>query len=57
MVFEDAESGTLAGRAAGCTVIATTFSHKAESLSAANYLIEDVTGVPFAVSPASRGSC
>lgn len=45
VVFEDAESGTLSGRAAGCTVIATTFSHQAESLSAAHYLIEDVTGV------------
>ncbi len=45
MVFEDAESGTLAGRAAGCIVIATTFSHEAESLGAAHYLIEDVTGV------------
>jgi sugar-phosphatase len=45
VVFEDAESGTQAGRAAGCTVIATTFSHDAESLSAAHYLIEDVTGV------------
>ena len=29
VVFEDAESGTMAGRAAGCTVIATTFSHPA----------------------------
>ncbi|WP_109488751.1 HAD family hydrolase [Occallatibacter savannae] len=45
IVFEDAESGTLAGRAAGCTVIATTFSHEVESLAAAHYLIEDVTGV------------
>jgi sugar-phosphatase len=45
VVFEDAESGTRAGRAAGCTVIATTFSHDAESLRAAHYLIEDVTGV------------
>ena len=45
VVFEDSESGTLSGRAAGCTVIATTFSHEAESLSAAHYLIEDVTGV------------
>jgi sugar-phosphatase len=45
VVFEDAESGTQAGRAAGCTVIATTFSHDAESLRAAHYLIEDVTGV------------
>jgi sugar-phosphatase len=45
VVFEDAESGTLAGRAAGCTVIATTFSHEVASLYAAHYLVEDVTGV------------
>jgi len=45
VVFEDAESGTLAGRAAGCTVIATTFSHEVDSLAAAHYLIQDVTGV------------
>ena len=45
VVFEDAESGTLAGRAAGCTVIATTFSHEVASLAAAHYLVEDVTGV------------
>ena len=45
MVFEDAASGTKAGRAAGCTVIATTFSHSIESLAAAHYLIEDLTGV------------
>lgn len=45
VVFEDAESGTLAGRAAGCTVIATTFSHEVESLAAAHYLLEDLTGV------------
>jgi mannitol-1-/sugar-/sorbitol-6-phosphatase len=45
VVFEDAESGTLAGRAAGCTVIATTFSHDVGSLRAAHYLIQDVTGV------------
>ncbi len=45
VVFEDAESGTKAGRAAGCTVIATTFSHSIESLAAADYLIPDVTGV------------
>jgi mannitol-1-/sugar-/sorbitol-6-phosphatase len=45
VVFEDAASGTKAGRAAGCTVIATTFSHSIESLSAAHYLIRDLTGV------------
>jgi sugar-phosphatase len=40
VVFEDAESGTKAGRAAGCMVVATTFSHPVESLAAAHYLIE-----------------
>ncbi|HZB87627.1 MAG TPA: HAD-IA family hydrolase [Terracidiphilus sp.] len=45
IVFEDAAAGAQAGRAAGCTVIATTFSHSIASLSAAHYLIEDVTGV------------
>ena len=55
VVFEDAESGTQAGRAAGCTVIATTFSHDAESLRAAHYLIEDVTGVVARNLPAEQG--
>jgi mannitol-1-/sugar-/sorbitol-6-phosphatase len=45
VVFEDAAPGARAGRAAGCIVIATTFSHPVESLEAAHYLVEDVTGV------------
>ncbi len=45
IVFEDAESGTKSGRAAGGTVIANTFSHPIESLSAAHYLIRDLTQV------------
>jgi sugar-phosphatase len=45
IVFEDAASGAKAGRAAGCTVVATTFSHSVESLDAAHYLIPDLTGV------------
>jgi len=45
VVFEDAAPGVQAGRAAGCTVIATTFSHPVESLEAAHYLVNDVTGV------------
>jgi len=45
VVFEDAASGTQAGRAAGCTVVATTFSHSVEDLEAAHYLIEDLTAV------------
>jgi sugar-phosphatase len=55
VVFEDAESGTLAGRAAGCTVIATTISHQAESLGAAHNQIEDVTGVTVRNLPGDQG--
>jgi sugar-phosphatase len=45
VVFEDSAAGAVAGRAAGCTVVATTFSHPAELLQAAHHLVEDLTGV------------
>jgi len=45
VVFEDSPSGVAAGRAAGCIVVATTFSHSAESLNAAHYLVHDLTDV------------
>jgi sugar-phosphatase len=45
VVFEDSPSGVAAGRSAGCTVVATTFSHSAESLDAAHYLVHDLTDV------------
>jgi sugar-phosphatase len=45
VVFEDSASGVVAGKAAGCTVIATTFSHEAEELLSADYLLEDLTGM------------
>lgn len=45
LVFEDSSSGAEAGRAAGATVIATTFSHPVEELGAAAYLLPDLTGV------------
>jgi len=45
VVFEDSPSGVAAGRAAGGTVVATTFSHSAESLDAAHYLVRDLTGI------------
>ncbi len=48
VVFEDAAAGAQAGRAAGCTVVATTFSHSIESLSAAHYLVPDLTGISVA---------
>lgn len=45
VVFEDSASGAKAGRAAGCTVVATTFSHPVESLTAARYIIADLRDV------------
>jgi sugar-phosphatase len=45
VVFEDSASGTKAGRAAGCTVIGTTFSHSIAELGAAHHLVTDLTGV------------
>jgi mannitol-1-/sugar-/sorbitol-6-phosphatase len=45
VVFEDSPSGVAAGRAAGCTVVATTFSHSAELLGSADYLVRDLTGI------------
>ena len=45
VVFEDSPSGVVAGRDAGCTVVATTFSHSAESLEAAHYIVHDLTGI------------
>jgi sugar-phosphatase len=55
VVIEDAASGVKAGRAAGCTVIATTFSHSIESLEAANYIVQDLTGFAVAVLPGGVG--
>jgi mannitol-1-/sugar-/sorbitol-6-phosphatase len=45
LVFEDSPSGVAAGRAAGCTVVAATFSHPMESLEAAHYLVRDLTDI------------
>jgi mannitol-1-/sugar-/sorbitol-6-phosphatase len=55
VVFEDSASGTKAGRAAGCTVIGTTFSHSVEELSAAHYLVTDLTGIRVEVLPGEEG--
>ena len=45
VVFEDAASGCKAGRAAGCTVAATAFSHSREELAEAHYIVEDLRSV------------
>ncbi len=55
VVFEDSASGAKAGRAAGCTVVATTFSHPVESLDAAHYLVEDLTGMNVTVLQGDEG--
>jgi len=55
VVFEDSASGTKAGRAAGCTVIGTLFSHAIEELRAAHYLVNDLTGMRVEVLPDDQG--
>jgi mannitol-1-/sugar-/sorbitol-6-phosphatase len=51
VVFEDAPSGVASGRAAGCKVVATTFTHKVSDLTGADYLLEDLSGVRVEVGP------
>ncbi len=55
VVFEDSSAGAQAGRQAGCTVIATTFSHPVDTLDAAHYLVEDLTGIAVNVLPGDQG--
>jgi sugar-phosphatase len=55
VVFEDSSSGAQAGRAAGCVVVATTFSHPVESLDAAHYLVNDLTGMEVKVLAIGEG--
>ncbi|MGC8548340.1 MAG: HAD-IA family hydrolase [Acidobacteriaceae bacterium] len=45
LVIEDAASGTKAGHAAGCKVLATLFSHSIESLAAADWIVESLKDV------------
>jgi len=64
VVFEDSGSGVRAGRAAGCTVIATMFAHESQDLTAADYVVSDLTtvtassdqkGVKLTFTPLQRG--
>jgi mannitol-1-/sugar-/sorbitol-6-phosphatase len=55
VVIEDASSGAKAGRAAGCKVLATTFSHSIEALSAADWIVESLTQVKVTVLPDDKG--
>jgi sugar-phosphatase len=55
VVFEDSASGVAAGCAAGCIVVGTTFSHEAEHLECADYLVRDLAGVSVSVLPGGEG--
>ena len=45
LVIEDSPAGCAAGKAAGCRVLATLFSHTAEQLAAADYLVPSLENV------------
>ena len=45
LVIEDSASGARAGRAAGCKVLATLFSHSLESLIAADWIVRSLEDV------------
>jgi sugar-phosphatase len=45
LVIEDSSSGAKAGHAAGCKVLATLFSHTAENLSYADWIVESLENV------------
>jgi mannitol-1-/sugar-/sorbitol-6-phosphatase len=45
LVIEDSASGAKAGHAAGCKVLATLFSHSAESLEAADWIVRSLDDV------------
>lgn len=45
LVIEDSSSGAIAGHAAGCKVLATLFSHAAESLAAADWIVQSLDDV------------
>lgn len=49
LVIEDATAGAKAGRAAGCKVLATLFSHTVENLSAADWIVESLEDVKMRV--------
>jgi len=49
LVIEDSASGALAGHAAGCKVLATLFSHSADSLTHADWIVHSLEGVQVRV--------
>jgi sugar-phosphatase len=50
-VIEDSPSGSKAGHAAGCKVLATTFSHSIDQLAAADWIVESLAKVKITILP------
>jgi sugar-phosphatase len=55
VVIEDSASGADSGHAAGCKVLATTFSHSMESLAAADWIIGSLKDLHVTVLPEDEG--
>ena len=55
IVVEDSPSGTRAGHAAGCKVLATTFSHTIDQLAAADWIVESLAKVRVSILPEDEG--
>jgi sugar-phosphatase len=55
VVIEDSPSGSKAGHAAGCKVLATTFSHRVDQLAAADWIVESLAGVVITILPGDEG--
>jgi sugar-phosphatase len=55
IVIEDSTSGAKAGHAAGCKVLATTFSHTIQQLAAADWIVESLARVSITVLPGDQG--
>ena len=55
IVIEDSTSGAKAGHAAGCKVLATTFSHTIQQLAAADWIVESLARVSITVLARDQG--
>jgi mannitol-1-/sugar-/sorbitol-6-phosphatase len=55
IVIEDSPSGAKAGHAAGCRVLATTFSHSMEQLAVADWIVPSLAQVKIEVLAGDRG--
>ena len=55
IVIEDSPSGSRAGHAAGCKVLATTFSHTVQQLAIADWIVESLANVKVTILPDDDG--